>query len=487
MVYLDIDERENFIYDIQGLVTSFYPGEPYTQDPCESLLADDKLLKVTYPDGAIEAELIHGVISIADQAAADYSDRKAAKSVLKRLIYGILKSDTGKTLPWGTLTGIRPVKIAMGMLGEGKSPEEITGYMQGNYLVSPKKTALSLEIAQREKALIESTSGHEGYSLYAGIPFCPTRCAYCSFTAYPLERWASRMDEYIDALCAEIDCVAELFAGRRPDTVYIGGGTPTTLTPECMERLFGKIEEVFGSAPFLEWTVEAGRPDSIVPEKLEVMRRHNISRISINPQSMNARTLELIGRKHTPAQIVEAFNMARGLGFDNINMDLILGLPEEGPEEVRRTMDMVARLGPDSVTVHSLAIKRAARLTTMKEAYEGLRFENTEATMEIAADGCRDMGLLPYYLYRQKNMAGNFENVGYAAPGKEGLYNILIMEETQSIAAVGAGATSKRVFADGRIARSANVKDIAQYLERTGEMLERKRRLFEGLGLLKTD
>ena len=235
----------------------------------------------------------------------------------------------------------------------------------------------------------------------------------------------------------------------------------------------------------LEFTVEAGRPDSITREKLEVIHRHNISRISINPQTMKEETLRLIGRQHTVQQTIDSFKLAREVGFDNINMDLIVGLPEETIEDVRDTMRQLKELDPDNITVHSLAIKRAARLRMQKEQYENLHIENTAQTIDLTAECCHEMGLEPYYLYRQKNMAGNFENVGYAKPGKAGVYNILIMEEKQTIMALGAGATTKVVFEDGkRIERVGNVKDITNYLDRVDEMVERKRELLKNCGQL---
>ena len=246
-----------------------------------------------------------------------------------------------------------------------------------------------------------------------------------------------------------------------------------------------KMEKARKQTQLLEFTVEAGRPDSITREKLEVIHRHNISRISINPQTMKEETLRLIGRQHTVQQTIDSFKLAREVGFDNINMDLIVGLPEETIEDVRETMRQLEELDPDNITVHSLAIKRAARLRMQKEQYENLHIENTAQTIDLTAGCCHEMGLEPYYLYRQKNMAGNFENVGYAKPGKAGVYNILIMEEKQTIMALGAGATTKVVFEDGkRIERVGNVKDIINYLDRVDEMVERKRELLKNCGQL---
>ena len=271
---------------------------------------------------------------------------------------------------------------------------------------------------------------------------------------------------------------AELMKGQILDTVYIGGGTPTSLEAEELDRLCCAIERYFDMSTVQEFTVEAGRPDSITREKLQALRKHPITRISVNPQTMKEETLKIIGRHHTVQQVVDTFRMARECGFDNINMDLILGLPGEDAEDVRRTTERIRELNPDSLTVHSLAIKRASRLRRVIDEKGYPVLINTDETMEIAAEAAKDMEMKPYYLYRQKNMSGNFENVGYAREGKYGIYNILIMEEKQTIMALGAGSISKRVFPDGRIERCDNAKEVSVYLENLDEMLERKRKLF---------
>ena len=293
------------------------------------------------------------------------------------------------------------------------------------------------------------------------------------------------MDQYLDALCKELDYVADRFRDKKLNTVYIGGGTPTTLEPYQLDRLLTRIQSKFDTEHLQEFTVEAGRPDSITREKLQVLLDHGIDRISINPQTMNQKTLEIIGRRHTVDQVKEAFALARSMGFAHINMDLIVGLPGESYDDVEHTMKELEAMAPDSVTVHSLAIKRAARLNIFKERYANLKIQNTQEMIDLTAKYAREMGLEPYYLYRQKNMAGNFENVGYAKPGKAGVYNILIMEEKQTIMALGAGATTKVVFEDGkRIERVGNVKDITNYLDRVDEMVERKRELLKNCGQL---
>lgn len=479
MIQLQLNKRD-FEYDIYSLIKSFYPGRDVTvtygtEDGTDaglkiSVFYEKNQITISMFDG--EGELLRR-----ETAAADLEgNRKEAKSVMGRLAYRMLREVTGRELPWGDLTGVRPTKIPMSLLEQGWKNSDIARYMRETYFTSKEKTALAIMIANRERHILKDLNYENGYSLYVGIPFCPSICLYCSFSSSPLKVWKNRVDDYLDALCREIDAAAEIFAGRELNTVYVGGGTPTTLEPGQMDRLLAKLEERFDYSRLLEFTVEAGRPDSITREKLQVLRDHHITRISINPQTMNQSTLDLIGRKHTVEQTVEAFHLAREMGFDNINMDLIVGLPGEGMAEVEHTMEEIRKLDPDSVTVHSLALKRAARLNLFKDEYQDISFQNSSEIMDMTAASCERAGLAPYYLYRQKNMAGNFENVGYAREGKAGIYNILIMEEVQSILALGAGASTKVVCGD-RIERIENVKDIKSYIERIDEMIERKKRI----------
>ena len=467
--------RPGFEYDIHSLIKAFYPSEDV------SVTAEDKVydapilwqMQIFYEEDGITVEW-EGTHTF----AVDAADKIETKNRLKQELYLLLAAHSGRTLPWGTLTGIRPTKIAKKLLKDGWEKQAIHTYMEETYFTSRGKIDLSIDIAERELALLSGLDYEKGYSLYIGIPFCPTTCLYCSFTSYPLASWAKRVDSYLDALEREIDFAAVKFAHRRLNSIYIGGGTPTTLEPHQLDRLLGKLKCSFDLKDCKEFTVEAGRPDSITGEKLMVLRRYGISRISINPQTMKDETLRLIGRQHTVAQTVESFHLARELGFENINMDLILGLPEETLDDVRQTMEQIHKLAPDNLTVHSLALKRAARLNMFKEDYKNYRMVNTQEHMDLVASYAREMGLSPYYLYRQKSMAGNLENVGYAAPGKAGIYNVLIMEEVQDIVALGAGSISKRVYEDGRIERCENVKDVVQYMDRIDEMIGRKRQLF---------
>lgn len=474
--------RPQFEYDIHSLVKAFFPEENVFVADRVKENAEETVryhMDVDFLDNKIEIKFSNGSGGeVQSCTEVDYADHRETKNRLKRALYRMLSEYTGKTLPWGDLTGIRPTKLPMAMLEEGRGKDEIARHMQETYLCSPEKTRLSIEIAERELSLLRKLDYENGYSLYIGIAFCPTTCLYCSFPSFSLEAWKGRVDEYLDALEKEIDFTAVRFAHKKLNTIYIGGGTPTTLSPRQLDRLLRKIKCSFDLSYLVEFTVEAGRPDSITEEKLQVLRRHGIDRISINPQTMKQATLDLIGRHHTVEQTIDSFHMARRLGFDNINMDLIVGLPGEELSDVADTLEAVRALGPDNLTVHSLALKRAARLNICRDEYKDFRMINTEAHVELAAQAAQSMGMSPYYLYRQKNMAGNLENVGYAIPGKAGVYNVLIMEEKQSIVALGAGSVTKRVYQDGRMERCENVKNVDLYMKKIDEMIGRKQRLF---------
>ncbi len=483
MILIEYAGEVDFLYDIQGLVRSFFPGIDMTTEPCDMA---DMVLKVDIGESYIAFTLKYGETIIRNSDRIDRTDRKDTKNRLKRTLYDVLNEYTGKTLCWGTLSGIRPTKITTELLKTGKSDEEIKQYIKKEYYLSDKKADLSIRISKQELEILSGIDYKNGYSIYIGIPFCPSRCAYCSFTSYPLNIYSKKTDAYVEALIKELDFIADNYKGKTLNTIYIGGGTPTTLEPHQSDRLLKHIEERFDLSGVKEFTVEAGRPDSITKEKLEVLRRHPVTRISVNPQTMNENTLRVIGRNHTVERFYEAFSLARSCGFDNINVDLIVGLPGEGPAEIRHTMEKISELLPDSVTVHSLAIKRAARLNTSKTDFSGYTSVNNEEIMELTATYAKEMGMVPYYLYRQKNMTGNLENVGYGKPGKEGIYNILIMEEKQSIIGAGAGAATKMVFpeqTDGmRIQRIENVKDVDCYIDRIDEMIGRKQKFIDEYG-----
>lgn len=470
--------RENYEYDVHSLVKAFWPEEnvkvltPGTKPEKRAEARDDLRISIQLKEkGAV---LRMDGQTLEWQFVQEVSESKDYKDGFKRFLYQALRQLTGRELPWGNLTGIRPTKIAYGMLEEGCSDQEILDFYRERHFVSAQKGLLSIDIARRERRLLKGIHYEGGYSLYIGIPFCPTTCLYCSFTSFAIGAYRRQVEAYIDCLIREMEYVSRRFSHKILDTVYIGGGTPTTLEAKQLDRLISSLKGLFDFSAVKEFTVEAGRADSITRDKLEVLKKHGVTRISVNPQTMKQETLEIIGRRATVKQVVEAFGLAREMGFDNINMDIILGLPGENAEDVKDTIDRIVELKPDSLTVHSLAIKRASRLSQWILENGVSTLKNTDETMEIAAGGAKRLNMEPYYLYRQKNMSGNFENTGYALEGKFGIYNILIMEEMQTIVALGAGSITKLVLPGGRIERTDNVKDVDLYIEKIDEMIRRK-------------
>lgn len=482
-----IDIRINpadYEYDVMSLVQAFYPGEEFkvnkdiedSSDSNRAVSCRIRRLNIFFEDDRIVYKYNDGANEYEDFAYILSDDRRQIKNILKKHLYLILSNATGKELPWGNLTGIRPAKIPALMLQGGVSEDQIKKVMKDTYLISDDKLELGLTIAKREFDILKNINYEEGYSLYIGIPFCPTTCLYCSFTSYPVSMYKNLTDKYLDTLVYEIEEVSKLMKGRELNTVYIGGGTPTTLEPEQLDRLIKALREHFDLSKIVEFTVEAGRPDSITEEKLVTLYKNGVDRISINPQTMNEETLKIIGRHHTVKDVIDKFNLARKVGFENINMDIIMGLPQEDEKKVIHTLSEIEKLEPDSLTVHSLAVKRAARLNIQKEKYSDMTMSNTEELMNIAAGFSKKMNMAPYYLYRQKNMSGNLENVGYSKEGCEGIYNILMMGDKQDVIALGAGSTTKLMTKDKLYAtRVDNVKNVEQYIERIDEMLERKK------------
>ena len=461
-------EDMTFEQDIRELLMAFYPEEKYIytyEDVFLSLLLSkdntDYHIKIKSEDNVLEF-------------SSPLRDTKFdTKNDLKRNIYINLLKLGNKELPWGTLTGIRPTKIVMEMFENGMGLEDIKEHLKDVYLVSDKRIKLCTDTAKNEFNILKKIDYKNGYSLYIGIPFCPTRCLYCSFTSYSIAQWKKDTDTYVEALCKELLAVSKMYEGKKLQTVYMGGGTPTSLEGYQLSKILNVVKTNFDLSDLLELTVEAGRPDSITKEKLEALKDVGVDRISINPQTMQQKTLDLIGRHHSIEDIYESYKLARDVGFENINMDFIIGLNGETLEDVIDSFAKVRTFAPESVTIHSLALKRAARLNTENKR-EIMDNDLILSMINTATDTCADLGLEPYYLYRQKNMAGNLENIGFSKPGKECLYNILIMEEKQTIIACGAGTSSKIVFGDGRIERIENVKDPKLYIERLDEMIMRK-------------
>ena len=466
-----------YTYNLYHITKAFFPNAEIKQ--CVDA-EQEPLVRIELDDGS--CFLLDAKEFEENQKKEDAQEKK---KIVTKMVYRFLSEKTGQEMAWGMLTGVRPTKLAMHQMENGMNEAQAKAFLQEVYCVSEKKARLAVDIACREKALLSKLDYLNGFSLYVGIPFCPSICSYCSFSSSPIDVWSPRMDDYLKALCIELHHIAKETEGKTLNTIYIGGGTPTTLTAKQLEKLLNVVDELFlneeRGAELLEYTVEAGRPDSITKEKLEVICSHPVTRISVNPQTMQQKTLDLVGRKHTVQAVKDIFHLARELGFDNINMDLIAGLPGENAEDMRDTLRQIEELSPDSLTVHSLAIKRAARMA-QEQPVRDLHTEITEM-VEDAAKTAEKLGLVPYYLYRQKNIAGNFENVGYAKADKSGIYNILIMEEKQTIYAAGAGATTKIVLPEKiktengketNLIRIENVKNIEEYIARIDEMIKRK-------------
>ena len=396
------------------------------------------------------------------------------KNVLKREIYDCLSEITGKKPEWGILTGIRPVKLCGEYYDKCKSREETVKHLEDFYYIDSCKAQQIMDMYLYQEEVMGKAPDNS-CSIYIGIPFCPTRCVYCSFASNQVPD--SEISRYLEALLKEVE-----FTGKRmketglvPETIYIGGGTPTTLTAEEMDILLTKVEECFDLGALKEFTVEAGRPDTITKEKLLVIKKHGIERISINPQSMKERTLELIGRKHSADDIRKAFADAKELGFKNINADIIAGLPEESTEDFVNTLHEVTDLEPENITVHCLAVKKASRLIDIDKNYHYKQADTVSEMLEASRKILADEGFVPYYLYRQKHMAGAYENTGYCVKGTECIYNMRIMDEHQTIIALGAGGISKMYYPkENRLERVPNVTNYEEYIKRIDEMLMRK-------------
>ena len=411
--------------------------------------------------------------------------KRLRKRQVKQALYDLLKDLTGMRPPWGSLTGIRPTRLLYEAIEAGMSPEAAERYVIDDFDVSPDRAALLGEIARMQRGLREAAP--DRFDLYIGIPFCKTRCSYCSFSSGEIGD-GRLVEPYVAALLREIALCRDLMAekGLRLRAGYVGGGTPTAISRADLERVLAAAQAAFPDA--VEWTVEAGRPDTIDADKLMMLRDRGVGRISVNPQTFSDETLRRIGRAHTGQQTVEAYRLARALGFDDINMDIIAALPGEDRADFEHTLDVVEALAPDSVTVHSLAIKRSSRLhEQLAVAGNGYGQVTRDGAAEMIAEARARLtagGWRPYYLYRQKYMAGNLENVGYARPGKACLYNIGNMEETVSVLALGAGAITKWLrhpgdrpagHTDLRIERAPNVRNIEEYIRRVDEMVMRKR------------
>ena len=403
--------------------------------------------------------------------------------VSAQLLYKLLCDFTGLTQPWGILTGVRPVKL-LRRLAEESSEEQAVKKFEKDFFVSNEKIALSRETEHNERKILE-LSKPESFSLYVGIPFCPSRCSYCSFVMASIERAEKLIEPYTKLLCEEIKRTAEIAnkLGLRLETVYFGGGTPTTLSAEQLDTVLGTVNKSFDMSTCREFTVEAGRPDTIDIAKLFALKENKVDRISINPQTVNDEVLKTIGRKHTAQQFFDAFELARKCGFDNINTDLIAGLPTDTPESFKNSLDSIVRLNAECITVHTLCMKRASRLTT-----EGVTLDLQQArdAREMLAYTQNILGqneYIPYYMYRQSRMVGNLENVGWSKRGFESLYNVYVMDETHTILACGSGGVTKlKRNNPDYLERIFNFKYPYEYIDRFDELIQRKSGIMQFYG-----
>lgn len=419
------------------------------------------MLNVTIPDDE-------------DERIRELHRKRAARRLVKQTAYDLCRKVTGIHPPWGSLTGIRPTHLIYEAMAEGVSPEAAAVMIRQRFDLTEEKANLLAEIAHVQGKL--PPPDDKWMDVYIGIPFCTTRCTYCSFSSGEIGN-GKLVEPYLTALFREMEESASIIAesGRTLRAVYVGGGTPTSLNEGQLRRLLDHMMRLFPNA--MEYTVEAGRPDTITPGKLAAIHEAGVTRISINPQTMVDRTLQIIGRGHTAQQVRDAYQMAREAGIHHINMDVITGLPGETLEDFAVTMAAAKELRPESLTVHTLAIKRSSRLHLENAPLpDG---ETASAMVRMGLKTAKELGMQPYYLYRQKQMAGNLENVGYALPGHACQYNVDIMEETSHILALGAGGISKRIYPEeGHIGRAPNVSNIEQYIDRVDEMVDRKRQLF---------
>lgn len=424
-----------------------------------------------------------------ESGSAEEGRRRTVSRALSYVMLQVLQEATGLEQPWGTLTGVRPTKLMHNLLMK-HSKEQCMHILREEYLITEEKIKLLADIAERQlKAIPDLFHLDREVSLYIGIPFCPTKCAYCTFPAYDIRGNNGSVKAFLEGLHYEIRAVGRWLkkAGLTITTIYWGGGTPTSIEAEAMDALFETMHETLpGMNEVRELTVEAGRPDTITKEKLLVMKQWNVDRISINPQSFTQQTLDTIGRHHTVEETVSKFIFSREMGLDNINMDLIIGLPDEGMEQFAHTLNEVEKLLPESVTVHTLSFKRASKMTKDRDQYKVAERDEIGEMMKLATDWTKRHHYYPYYMYRQKNILGNLENVGYSFEGRESLYNILMMEERQTIIGLGCGAVSKILFSKERndqgemqqkIERFPNPKEPSVYNQSYKEYIRRKLQL----------
>lgn len=481
--FVVIGADEAFQYEITQIIRLFFEADDLQFIQTQVEETDVQLYYATTrtPEGVqISCRLLTDgrVLHLADEdvvhAAAQTEEgfMREQKRAHLRLGFKVLSELTGTKPPWGILFGVRPTKVAHELLAAGCDDKAALGALEERFCMSREKGALILQVARKEQRFIHP-SEPRSYALYFGVPFCPSRCSYCSFPAFTGQAKFKLIPAYAEAMVRESRQVSSVLKHRYADSVYVGGGTPTMFSAAQLDALLSHIRECYDLSACREITVEAGRPDTITHEKLTVLRSHGVDRICLNPQSFSDRTLKRIGRHHEVGDVYAAVEMIRKAGFRTLNMDIILGLPGESPADVAETLKAVAAIAPENLTVHTLAIKRGSELR--QQAQEQAAVAAMEAMLALSAEAAARMGLEPYYMYRQKFMLANLENVGYAKPGHECIYNMQIMEEQQDILSFGTGGVSKICFpAEGRHERVPNVRGLEEYLERADEMAQRK-------------
>ena len=472
--------NHSFHYEMENLCRVFFPFEKIKVlrdgEACGD--AGQVVTSVSNTDGGSFITVIADIDGSHAQRESFTADTEDSERVMAEALFSVLSEITGYVPPWGILTGVRPSKL-MNTLIKELGADGAKAYFRDKLLVSGGKTELAFNVAAAESEIM-SLSDESSFSLYVSIPFCPTRCDYCSFVSHSIDKAKKLLPEYVEKLKEEIRLTASAASGLglRLESIYWGGGTPTTLSAEQLDGICEEIERSFDLSRLREYTIEAGRADTVTREKLEVMRRRGVGRISINPQTFNDRVLETIGRRHTVADVLEAYESARNAGFESVNMDLIAGLTSDTLESFRNTVDTAVGLHPENITLHTLALKRSSRIVTGGVEVESGKITNK--MLEYAADKFYEGGYKPYYMYRQSRSLGNLENVGWCAPGKECLYNVFMMEECHTVLAVGAGAVTKLKEPRGRnIERVFNFKYPYEYLSRFGELAGRKKNIAE--------
>lgn len=473
-------KNHNFHFELENLTRLFFPNEKIT------VIRDFSEIQPPYIYTEVSDKITISV-NIGSYNKSETAVKKLTDDdnelVSAQLLYKLLCDFTGLTQPWGILTGVRPVKL-LRRLAEESSEEQAVKKFENDFFVSNEKIALSRETEHNERKILE-LSRPESFSLYVGIPFCPSRCSYCSFVMASIERAEKLIEPYTKLLCEEIKRTAEIAnkLGLRLETVYFGGGTPTTLSAEQLDTVLRTVNKSFDMSTCREFTVEAGRPDTIDSAKLFALKENKVDRISINPQTTNDEVLKTIGRKHTAKQFFDAFELARKCGFDNINTDLIAGLPTDTPESFKNSLDSIVRLNAECITVHTLCMKRASRLTT-----EGVTLDLQQArdAREMLAYTQNILGqneYIPYYMYRQSRMVGNLENVGWSKKGFESLYNVYVMDETHTILACGSGGVTKlKRNNPDYLERIFNFKYPYEYIDRFDELIQRKSGIMQFYG-----